>query len=169
MEKVVSIPNTNNRAVVPPGAFVHIELTEEQKEALTEYGIKYGEKKAKVPNNNPLQPNHYEYVILNDKKVALGYYNFGEKLGKYIQEHLIELILGLSKDEHSLESKVFPVFTNYFFRIIVIKNTLISSPVASFEERFELVYDRKMTASDVKDFTARLEEATKLYNRLYKK
>lgn len=161
--------NGTQSKVVPPGALVHLELTEEQKETLTEHGIKYGVKKAKVPNNNPLQPNHYEYVILNGKKVALGYYNFGDKLGKYILEHLIELILGLAKDEHSLESKVFPVFTNYFFRIVVIKNTLVNSPEATVEERFELVYDRKMLSSDVKDFTARLEEATKLYNRLYKK
>ena len=169
MSKVVSMPNTKNKTVVPPGAFVHIELTKEQKETLTEHGIKYGVKTAKVPNNNPLQPNFYEYVILNGKKVALGYYNFGDKLGKYIFDNLIELLLGLSKDEDALESKLFPIFTNYFFELVLIKNTLAKSPEASFEERFKLVYDRELTVDDVKDYTNHLEEATKLYNRLYKK
>lgn len=169
MSKVVSMPNTKNKTVVPQGAFVHIELTKEQKETLTEHGIKYGVKTAKVPNNNPLQPNFYEYVILNGKKVALGYYNFGDKLGKYIFDNLIELLLGLSKDEDALESKLFPILTNYFFELVVIKNTLAKSPEASFEERFKLVYDRELTVDDVKDYTNHLEEATKLYNRLYKK
>ena len=39
----------------------------------------------------------------------------------------------------------------------------------TFEERFKLVYDRELTVDDVKDYTNHLEEATKLYNRLYKK
>lgn len=68
-----------------------------------------------------------------------------------------------------MESKLFPIFTNYFFELVVIKNTLAKSPEASFEERFKLVYDRELTVDDVKDYTNHLEEATKLYNRLYKK
>jgi hypothetical protein len=127
--------------------FIKINLTEDQKELLTELEITFGT--ISMPNYGItidtieyIYPKgEYEYVLVGDKKFILGFHSYGAATDVFIQKYadlLISnvLISNLMDKESVIRLDMFRLFSFCFDIMFSIANSLIDKPKLTARKRY---------------------------------
>ena len=127
--------------------FIKINLTEDQKELLTELEITFGT--ISMPNYGTtintidyIYPKgDYEYVLVGEKKFILGFDSYGAAIDGFIQKHaglLISnvLISNLMDKESIIRLDMFSLFSFCFVIMFSIANSLIDKPKLTARKRY---------------------------------
>lgn len=127
--------------------FIKINLTDDQKELLTELEITFGT--ISMPNYGTtidtieyIYPKgEYEYVLVGEKKFILGFDSYGAAINDFVQKNadlLVSniLISNLMDKESVVRMDMFSLFSFCFDIMFSIANSLIDHPKLTARKRY---------------------------------